>query len=363
MPDLTDKAKSLLIVQIICAAVASLIVALRIGAKPYMNYIRAKKKQVTSNKSGDKNYSEDVNRLKKDTITADDLLMYLAFLLYLIQSVAAIYGILAGGIGAHAADLTISKIIIAARMWYICEAVNGALTALIRTSVSVYLLRVIPFTDTIGNLCRTRTVIIAGLGIMYLFVIIYSLINIFQCTPLDYYWTQFESYKEGASCRLSRVVPMLTIIHSAVACACDLAIAGISAKVMFKAQISLRKKISIISLLSLGVVAGIVMIIRIPYIKILEISTDFLYQTVDVGMWSIIEPSLGIVAGCLPTIYSLYLAITQNQTKDFIAQPEIYKSFEVKFDFSERSFAEDESHQYVVQSGAWARRSMLDPGM
>ncbi|KAL7903967.1 hypothetical protein GGI35DRAFT_464496 [Trichoderma velutinum] len=278
MPDLTDKAKSLLIVQIICATGASLIVALRISAKPYINYIAAKKRQLLLNESSDKNYSK--NGLKKDTITADDLLMYLAFLLYSIQSVAAIYGIIAGGIGAHAADLTIPKIIIAARMWYICEAVNGALTALIRTSVSLYLLRVIPITDTIGNLCRTRTIIIAGLGIMYVFVIIYSLINIFQCTPVDYYWTQFESYKKGASCRLSRAVPMLTIIHSAVACACDFAIAGISAKIMFRTQISLRKKISIVSLLSLGVVAGVVMIIRIPYIKILEISTDFLYQTV-----------------------------------------------------------------------------------
>lgn len=167
---------------------------------------------------------------------------------------AAVYGIIAGGIGAHAADLTITKIIIAARMWYICEVVNGPLTAFIRTSVSLYLLRVIPITDTIGNICRTRTLIIAGLCIMWVFVVGYFLINIFQCTPLDYYWTQFASYKQGASCRLSRIVPMLTIIHSAIACACDLAIAGISAKVLFRTRISLRKKISVISLLSLGIV-------------------------------------------------------------------------------------------------------------
>jgi hypothetical protein len=43
--------------------------------------------------------------------------------------------------------------------------------------------------------------------------------------------------------------------------------------------------------------------------------------TSDVAMWSIIEPSLGIVAGCLPTIYSLYLAIVRRNDHPVVALP------------------------------------------
>lgn len=38
-------------------------------------------------------------------------------------------------------------------------------------------------------------------------------------------------------------------------------------------------------------------------------------------MWSIIEPSLGILAGCLPTAYSLYLAIVRRNDHLTVAAP------------------------------------------
>jgi hypothetical protein len=175
-------------------------------------------------------------------------------MLYLVQSVAAIYGIIAGGIGVHAADLDISKITVAAKMWYICEAVNGPLSALIRFSVSLYLLQLIPIADSIGSLCRTRPVIIIGLGAMVIFTVLYTSINVFQCDPPNYYWKQFEHYQQSASCRLSRAVPPLAMVHSGISAGFDFAIAALSYKVTRKIQISLLKRIGIFSLLSLGIV-------------------------------------------------------------------------------------------------------------
>ncbi|UKZ53261.1 hypothetical protein TrVGV298_007053 [Trichoderma virens] len=66
-----------------------------------------------------------------------------------------------------------------------------------------------------------------------------------------------------------------------------------------------HKRFGLILLLSFGILAGFVMIVRIPFIRILEVSTDFLAETVDVAICSIIEPCLGIVAGCLPTVWCL----------------------------------------------------------
>lgn len=41
---------------------------------------------------------------------------------------------------------------------------------------------------------------------------------------------------------------------------------------------------------------------RIPFVKRLAITPDFLFETVDVAIWSVMEPSLGIIAGCVATL-------------------------------------------------------------
>lgn len=50
---------------------------------------------------------------------------------------------------------------------------------------------------------------------------------------------------------------------------------------------------------------GVALLVRIPFIKVLAVSPDFLYETVDVGIWSVMEPSLGIIAGCIATLRPL----------------------------------------------------------
>lgn len=45
---------------------------------------------------------------------------------------------------------------------------------------------------------------------------------------------------------------------------------------------------------------------RIPFVKRLAITPDFLFETVDVAIWSVMEPSLGIIAGCVATLRPLF---------------------------------------------------------
>lgn len=52
--------------------------------------------------------------------------------------------------------------------------------------------------------------------------------------------------------------------------------------------------------------AGIALIVRIPYIKKIAISADFLFETIDFAIWSVVEPSLGIMAGCIASIRPLF---------------------------------------------------------
>ncbi|EXM12676.1 hypothetical protein FOTG_18838 [Fusarium oxysporum f. sp. vasinfectum 25433] len=78
---------------------------------------------------------------------------------------------------------------------------------------------------------------------------------------------------------------------------------------LWKSWLPWQTKAAIHALTSLGVLAGAAMIVRIPYIKMLDLTEDFLYETVDVAKWTVIEATLGIVAGCLPTIWPLLTAM------------------------------------------------------
>ncbi|EXK24083.1 hypothetical protein FOMG_19176 [Fusarium oxysporum f. sp. melonis 26406] len=56
------------------------------------------------------------------------------------------------------------------------------------------------------------------------------------------------------------------------------------------------------------------MIVRVPHIQTLELTEDFLYETVDVAKWTVIEAAIGIVAGCLPTTGPLLRLMIPRRT-------------------------------------------------
>ncbi|KAF4473940.1 hypothetical protein CGGC5_v017104 [Colletotrichum fructicola Nara gc5] len=155
--------------------------------------------------------------------TIDDGVMYLSTMLYSAYAAAALIGIVQGGIGRHTSDLDSASIVIALQVWYTCEILFAFISAIIRTSICLFMLRV------------------------------------------------FNAIRPGTT--------------------------GPSSRMLWKLQKPRAEKLPLIFFFGVGVVAGMIMIVRIPYLKVLEISADFLYQTVDVALLSLVEPSIGIVAG------------------------------------------------------------------
>jgi hypothetical protein len=72
--------------------------------------------------------------------------------------------------------------------------------------------------------------------------------------------------------------------------------------------------------------AGIALIVRIPFVKKIAISADFLSETIDLAVWSVLEPSLGIMAGCIASIRPLFknLGFGLNRSKRYSSKPQQY---------------------------------------
>ncbi|GJC88141.1 hypothetical protein ColLi_10979 [Colletotrichum liriopes] len=207
----------------------------------------------------------------------------------------AVLGIVKGGIGRHTSELDSGSIVIALKVWYTCEILYAFISALIRTSICLFLLRIFDrgIHKTAKTILQTTILAVWASSVVYLFIIV------FQCDPPSYYWDKFEGLQE--SCRPASLVPNATIGHSAVAAVSDWIIGILPMSILWKLKMKQKKKIRLLFFFGTGIMyvqllvclhscpptnaertgsAGIIMIIRIPYIKVLEISADFLYQTV-----------------------------------------------------------------------------------
>ncbi|KAK6843187.1 hypothetical protein PG987_004047 [Apiospora arundinis] len=209
-------------------------------------------------------------------LLVEDWMMLAAVLFYIPTSIIVLHSIALGGTGLHTTQLTQQGILVALRAWYLGEVLYVPTATLIRMSIAFFLLRIAVKPWHVW-ITRINIVVILIINIVYFF--------------------------------LMAVVPISTIVHSVLSAISDWTLALLPIAMLWKVQINLRTKISVAVLLSTGLVAGIALILRASYVKEIAISADFLHDTVDVATWSVLEPALGIIAGCIATLRPLFKSL------------------------------------------------------
>ncbi|KAK4452960.1 hypothetical protein QBC34DRAFT_397499, partial [Podospora aff. communis PSN243] len=186
---------------------------------------------------------------------------------------------------------------IALHSWFVGELLYAPLSALIRSSVAVFLLRI--------ACARTHRAIIYGaLAITWSLSVVYFFILLFQCWPISHFYEQVLG--QDGTCMNKNIVPSATVAHSIISACTDIVLALLPVLILWNVHLNKRTKIGIATLLSLGILAGIALLIRIPYIRFIPISSpDFLDQASDTALWSLLEISLGAIAGCAATMRPL----------------------------------------------------------
>lgn len=226
----------------------------------------------------------------------DDLLLGVAQIFFIVYCAGCLVAI-KNGTGRHVQDISPEDIPTALYFWLLGEIMYTVTLVFIRLSVAVFLLRIC--------IKPIHKIIIYGTMVM---VIVYStfyfFLVIFQCHPVSYFWLQYGGMK--GSCLNPAVVPDASIAHSAVNFTADWILALLPIALLWHLQMNFRTKVSVAAVLAMGLSAGIATMIRVPYIKVLGLTDDFLFATADVAIWSIIEPGLGIVATAAATLRPLF---------------------------------------------------------
>lgn len=142
-------------------------------------------------------------------------------------------------------------------------------------------------------------------GTMILSTIIqfyHTVFIIFSCGNPTLYLEHMLSKK----CVSKTIELGLAYEQAAVTTATDFVFALLPIPLLWTASLDRRSKLSVGFVLCLGTLGSVCSIIRFKYIDGLGSHDDFFWNAANVSIWSTLEMSTGIIAGCLATMRPLF---------------------------------------------------------
>ncbi|CZR65679.1 uncharacterized protein PAC_15579 [Phialocephala subalpina] len=224
------------------------------------------------------------------------------------------------GNGQKLASVSLADVPVAMQYWFAAELLYTFTTILIRLSIGFFLLRVV------NSKIHIWTIRIS-MVIMTIITMIYFVLVLAQCHPVSYFWLRFSG-GEG-TCFDPQFFEGATIVFSVFAAATDIIFGILPIFVIWNLQMNRKAKMIVGGLLTLGILAGLSVIIRIYYVHQVEDATDFLFATSKVSIWSMIEPAVGICCMATSTYRPLFkslldktLSTTRARTQATFNSPE-----------------------------------------
>ncbi|KAF5667225.1 integral membrane protein PTH11 [Fusarium heterosporum] len=222
----------------------------------------------------------------------DDWLMVLATIFFTTYATFSTVGV-TFGTGRHHDDLTMDQIYTAMMCWWFCYLFYCLAMISCKLSIGYFLLRVTT------NKLQRWTIYIAMFSTA-LSGAIFFFVTVFQCNPVSFFWNKDQ---EGR-CVSPDIIIALAALYSVFAVISDLVFAVLPGIIVWNLQLHKKTKYSLIPLLAMGCVASAAVIARFPYLAYFR-KPDFLWNTLDIAIWSTIEQGLAITASSLATLRPL----------------------------------------------------------
>ncbi|PYH92256.1 hypothetical protein BO71DRAFT_451532 [Aspergillus ellipticus CBS 707.79] len=119
-----------------------------------------------------------------------------------------------------------------------------------------------------------------------------------SCNPPQALWTTVPD----ATCRSSSAIIHFATFNGALSAFTDLALAIYPSLVLWRLQMSLRKKIALCTVLGVGAISACAAIIKITHLKALGDTTDATYGSWSLVLWTNVEADLVVLGSCIPTL-------------------------------------------------------------
>ncbi|KAJ5603288.1 hypothetical protein N7537_006244 [Penicillium hordei] len=206
-----------------------------------------------------------------------------------------------------------------ALMWNMISFIFGIISFVIpKLAVAALLHRIL-------NPNLTQRIIVWGLvSLVAVIALVNILIYVTMCDPPQALWKSsmilngeakcrdiwilinYATFNGGERCSMGLVIPVTVTDYrhawTAFSAFVDLFLAIYPGVVLFKLQISLRKKIALTAALGLGSIAAATAMVKCTQIKGLADQTDPTFSTVSLVVWTNVEANVVVIAACIPTL-------------------------------------------------------------
>ncbi|KAG9245610.1 hypothetical protein BJ878DRAFT_7897 [Calycina marina] len=209
------------------------------------------------------------------------------------------------GNGQKLATIASEDIPKAMKLWFVCELLQIATTALMRLCLGILL-------ASIGTSKAYVYTIYATMAMMSVNTMTSFFLTIFQCSPIDYFWLQFSGL--SGECLPAILVQDLSIVSAAIMALVDLIFGILPIFLIWNLKINRKAKLIAGFLLAIGIVAGATVIMRIKFIRDVSLTQDFLFAISNVVVWSMIEPCIGICCLSIVTFRPLFRSLSDQTT-------------------------------------------------
>ncbi|KAF9778289.1 hypothetical protein IL306_004249 [Fusarium sp. DS 682] len=138
------------------------------------------------------------------------------------------------------------------------------------------------------------------IGMTVITAIIFILATANVCHPITTLWG--ETTHGYCNTKLNSSVGFF---FSAVSIIVDWTLAILPGVLLWNIQMKNRVKLPVILMLGLGAFASCATVVRLGYLTLYNNPAEFMYSTGAIGLWSIVEEGIGIIAGSMPALRPL----------------------------------------------------------
>ncbi|KAF9700165.1 hypothetical protein EKO04_001959 [Ascochyta lentis] len=222
--------------------------------------------------------------LKTRRLCSDDAYAIIAAVLLITVSIIILEMSLKG-FGLHYWNVPTSNAVILLKLFYVCQMLYVAVQIFSKVAILAFYSRLFP------DFIRWFRWSVRGMvAFMFVHGFVFFLLVVFQCWPVRSIWD-----KTVTDAKCLPVSAVIGFTGAALSIVEDIIILLLPLPVVWKLQMSIRKKIGVILLISVGSFASITSIIRLKFVVKYSNSFDSTWDNVDVIKWSLIE----ILAACI----------------------------------------------------------------
>ncbi|THX15100.1 hypothetical protein D6D13_02349 [Aureobasidium pullulans] len=182
--------------------------------------------------------------------------------------------------------------------YYLGEIFYFASLTATKISILAFFLRVFPQQ-------QFRKIIHGVIGICVAYGLSFVLATTFQCNPVPYSWKQLDSTYQG-SCNNIHLQGWMSAIFNIII---DLIILILPLKKLYALQTSLKKKLMVMVMFSLGIFVTFVSVVRLHSLIVFANSQNITWDYNDAAWWSTVEIHVGIICACLPSVRALFVSL------------------------------------------------------